>query len=78
MSMDFGWYVSGVAGLSRLCGVQRNSVSKWREPMPKAYEAMRDAFVKKGLTLSASKAMAAKIYNATRKKTPVTGKHKAK
>lgn len=42
--------------------------------MPKRYEAMRDEFAKK-MPLKAAKTKAAKIFNATRKKSeaPVTG-----
>lgn len=44
--------------------------------MPKAYEKMRDKFVKKGLGKKAAQTKAAKIYNAKRKKgsKPVTRK----
>lgn len=40
--------------------------------MPKQYEAMRDSFKKKGLSDKAAKTKAAKIYNSTHKKNPVT------
>ena len=40
--------------------------------MPKAYEAMRDSFKKKGMSDKAAKTKAAKIYNAKHKKKPVT------
>ena len=43
---------------------------------PKAYESMRDAFKKDGLSDKAAKAKAAAIYNAKHPKAPVTGKHK--
>lgn len=44
--------------------------------MPAKYEAMRDAFIKQGLSAAAAKTKAAKIFNATRKpgEKPVTGK----
>lgn len=32
--------------------------------MPRQYEAMRDAFVKQGMSLKAAKTKAAKIWNA--------------
>jgi len=46
--------------------------------MPKAYEALRDRFIREGLASKIAKTKAAKIYNATRKsgQAPVTGKHK--
>lgn len=44
--------------------------------MPKAYERMRDSFVKKGMSLKAAKTKAAKIYNKAHPKAPVTRKHK--
>jgi hypothetical protein len=42
--------------------------------MPKAYEAMRDKFIKEGASSAAAKAKAARIYNSTHKKRPVTNK----
>lgn len=39
--------------------------------MPKQYEAIRDSFVKQGLSLKAAKTKAAKIYNSKHKKKPV-------
>ena len=44
--------------------------------MPKKYEAMRDAFKKKGMGDKAAKKKAARIYNTTRKsgQKPVTRK----
>jgi hypothetical protein len=42
--------------------------------MPKQYEAIRDSFVRKGLSLKAAKTKAAKIYNSKHKKNPVTRK----
>lgn len=42
--------------------------------MPKAYEKMRDAFEKEGLSLKAAKTKAAKIYNSRHPKSPV-GRH---
>jgi hypothetical protein len=43
--------------------------------MPKQYEAIRDKFIKQGMSSKAAKTKAAKIYNAKRgKKKPVTGK----
>lgn len=48
--------------------------------MPKRYEAMRDKFVKEGLSYDKAQEKAAKIYNATRKKgePPFNSKHKEK
>ncbi len=42
--------------------------------MPAKYEAIRDKFVKEGLSLKAAKGKAARIYNGTRKpgEPPVT------
>ena len=44
--------------------------------MPAKYEAMRDKFIKEGLSSKAAKGKAARIYNSQRKKgqKPVTGK----
>ena len=44
--------------------------------MPAKYEAIRDQFIRKGLSTAAAKTKAAKIYNATRKpgQEPVTRK----
>jgi hypothetical protein len=44
--------------------------------MPKQYEAIRDALIKKGKSTKSAKTLAAKIYNSRRKKgqKPVTGK----
>jgi len=44
--------------------------------MPKKYEAMRDEFIKDGMTEKAAKKKAAKIYNSQRKpgQKPVTRK----
>ena len=39
--------------------------------MPAQYEAIRDSFVKKGMSLKAAKTKAAKIYNSKHKKKPV-------
>lgn len=39
--------------------------------MPAQYEAMRDAFIKKGMSSKAAKTKAAKIYNSKHKKKPV-------
>ena len=39
--------------------------------MPKQYEAMRDRFVKEGLSLPAAKAKAARIYNSQHPDKPV-------
>ena len=36
--------------------------------MPKAYEKMRDKFIKEGLSAEKAKEKAAKIYNAARSK----------
>lgn len=44
--------------------------------MPKAYEKMRDEFRKEGLSEQAAKTKAAKIYNSTHPKNPVTRKSK--
>ena len=44
--------------------------------MPAQYEAIRDSFVKKGVSLKEAKTRAAKIYNSKHPKTPVTGKQK--
>ena len=44
--------------------------------MPKAYEAMRDKFIKEGLSKNAAQEKAAKIYNSKHPKAPVTGKHR--
>jgi hypothetical protein len=45
--------------------------------VPKAYENMRDSFKRKGMTDSAAKKKAARIYNANRKPgaKPVGRKH---
>ena len=42
--------------------------------MPKAYEAMRDSFVRKGMSTKAAKTKASKIYNSKHPKKPVTRK----
>lgn len=44
--------------------------------MPKQYEAIRDSFIKKGMSSKNAKTKAAKIYNSKRKKgqKPVTRK----
>jgi hypothetical protein len=42
--------------------------------VPKGYEKMRDAFKKKGLSDQAAKKKAARIWNSTHKKNPVTRK----
>lgn len=39
--------------------------------MPKMYEAMRDQFIKEGMSEKDAKAKAARIYNAKHKKDPV-------
>ncbi len=46
--------------------------------MPKAYESMRDSFMKKGMSKDAAQAKAAAIYNSKHPGAPVTGKHKKK
>lgn len=50
--------------------------------MPKQYEAIRDACVKNGGSLSFCKTKAAKIYNSIRSKNPsmpaLSNKHKKK
>jgi len=40
--------------------------------MPAQYEAIRDAFIKKGYSVKQAKTSAAKIYNSKHKKSPVT------
>jgi len=40
--------------------------------MPRQYTAMRDAFMKQGLSEEEAKTKAARIYNSTHKKRPVT------
>lgn len=40
--------------------------------MPKQYEAIRDKLKKQGMSDADAKTHAAKIYNATHKKNPVT------
>ena len=42
--------------------------------MPKGYEDMRDAFIKKGMSSSAAKAKAAKIWNAKHKGDETVGR----
>lgn len=46
--------------------------------MPAKYEAIRDRFIREGMSTDMAKRRAAKIFNATRKKgqAPVTRKHK--
>lgn len=46
--------------------------------MPKAYEKMRDGFKKEGLSDSAAKTKAAKIYNSKHSEHPVTRHEKKK
>jgi hypothetical protein len=46
--------------------------------MPKAYEEMRDKFMRQGMSKDAAQAKAAAIYNAKHPDRPVTGKHKTK
>ena len=46
--------------------------------MPRQYEAMRDKFIKEGLSKNAAQEKAAKIYNSRHPKAPVTGKHGGK
>lgn len=46
--------------------------------MPKAYEKMRDKFIREGMSKDAAQAKAARIYNAQNPNNPVTGKHKKK
>lgn len=48
--------------------------------MPRRYEAIRDACIRKGGDTQECKGKAARIFNATRKsgEKPVTGKHKSK
>jgi len=40
--------------------------------MPPQYEAMRDSFMRKGMSTAAAKTKAAKIYNSKHKSNPVT------
>jgi hypothetical protein len=40
--------------------------------MPAQYEAIRDSFVRKGMSLQNAKTRAAKIYNSKHKSNPVT------
>lgn len=42
--------------------------------MPRAYEKMRDKFVRDGLGYDAAQEKAARIYNSKHKDAPVTGK----
>ena len=42
--------------------------------MPKAYEAMRDSFIKDGLSEKAAKSKAAAIHNSKHPSKPVTNK----
>ena len=42
--------------------------------MPKGYEQMRDAFIRDGMKSQAAKAKAARIWNRTHKRNPVTRK----
>lgn len=46
--------------------------------MPKAYERMRNAFIRDGLSEDAAQAKAAAIYNSTHKDNPVGEHHKSK
>ena len=46
--------------------------------MPKGYEKMRDAFIREGMSESAAKGKAARIWNSQHPKNPVTGSHKKK
>jgi len=48
--------------------------------MPKKYEAIRDKAVARGMNYDKAQTLAARIYNAERKKgeAPVTGSHKKK
>lgn len=46
--------------------------------MPKAYEHMRDEFIRKGMSESAAKERAARIYNSQHPGNPVTRKHNPK
>ena len=46
--------------------------------MPRQYEAIRDKFIKQGMSVQEAKRRAAKIYNAEHPKNPVTRKHKGK
>ena len=53
-------------------------VTATSDAMPKKYEALRDKFIREGLTEKAAKGKAARIFNAQRKKgqKPVTRKSK--
>lgn len=42
--------------------------------MPKAYESMRDAFMKEGMDKKSAQGKAARIYNSKHPKSPV-GRH---
>lgn len=46
--------------------------------MPKAYEHMRDEFIRKGMSAKAAKGKAARIYNAKHPGRPVTRGHSSK
>jgi hypothetical protein len=46
--------------------------------MPKGYEAMRDAFIGKGMLVKKAKRKAARIWNAKHKVNPVTRYEKKK
>lgn len=46
--------------------------------MPKGYEKMRDKFKREGLSDEAAKRKAAKIWNSSHPKNPVTRKEKKK
>jgi len=49
-----------------------------RIEMPKQYEAIRDALVKKGMPLKQAKSHAARIYNSQHPNNPVTRKEHGK
>ena len=57
--------------------MRRSVVLEGRErinPMPKGYEKMRDKFKREGMSDKAAKGKAARIWNSTHKKNPVTRK----
>lgn len=46
--------------------------------MPRGYEKMRDAFMKKGMSSKRAKTKAARIWNANHPNNPVTGNYESK
>lgn len=45
--------------------------------MPKQYEAMRDKFIKGGMSVKKAKTKAARIYNSRHSEEPVTRSHES-